>query len=57
MNVITIIGLIIGALGLIASITGTLLAYFTFVNPKVRIDRYLKRPKNWEQIEWHLLRG
>lgn len=51
MDVITIISLLLGVLGLIATLVGTILAYTTFVNPKIRIDRYLKKPKNWEQIE------
>lgn len=50
-EIITIISLIIGGLGLIASIAGSVLAYFTFVNPKVRVDSYLGRSKKWEQVE------
>jgi len=56
MDTITIISLIVGGLGLLASIIGSVLAYFTFINPKKRTDYYLRDTENWEEV--HLgLRG
>jgi hypothetical protein len=54
---ITILGLILGVLGLIATIIGAYFSYISFVNPLVRFKRYLKKAKNWEKfqgIEVHL---
>lgn len=55
--IITVVGLFLGVLGLIASIVGTALAYFAFVNPKVRVNRYLKNPESWEEVHLNLKGG
>lgn len=57
MNTVTVISLIIGALGLVASIASVILTYFTFINPKKRVDCYLKNAKKWEQIHLGLHGG
>jgi hypothetical protein len=49
-DVITIISLSIGLLGLIASLVGTYLAYISFINPLVRFKCYLRKPKSWEKV-------
>jgi len=54
---ITIISLLIGLFGLIATLVGTYLTYISFVNPIKRFNKYLKDPENWEKflgIEAHL---
>lgn len=51
MNTITIISLLIGLLGFIATLVGTYLTYISFVNPIIRFRRFLKKPKNWEKFE------
>ena len=54
---ITILGFIIGILGLIATLTGTYFTYISFVNPITRFRKYLKNPNDWEKfqgIENHL---
>lgn len=54
---ITILGLILGILGLIATLVGTYLSWISFVNPMNRFKKYLKNQKVWEKfqgIENHL---
>ena len=56
-SLITIFSLLIGMLGLIATLVGAYLTYISFINPIVRFKRYLKNYKNWELfqgIENHL---
>ena len=56
-DLITILGFIIGILGLIATLVGTYFTYISFVNPITRFKKYLKNPNNWEKfqgIEDHL---
>lgn len=56
-NLITILGFIIGMLGLVATLVGTYFTYISFVNPIIRFKKYLKNPENWEEfqgIENHL---
>ncbi len=43
-------GWVLAIAGLIASITGTCLAYFTYVSPIIRIKAYLRRPEGWEKV-------
>lgn len=47
---ITILGLILGILGL----AGTILTAITFVNPKVRVDFYLNKHDKWEEVHLNL---
>lgn len=52
-----ILSLILGILGLVATLVGTYLTWISFVNPMKRFKKYLKKPLNWEQfqgIENHL---
>ena len=54
---LTILGLVLGILGLIATLVGTYLAYVSYINPMVRFRWYLKKPNEWEEfqgIESHL---
>jgi hypothetical protein len=37
-------------LGLVATIAGTTLAYFTFVSPMYRLKLYLRKRKRWEEV-------
>ncbi len=56
-DLITILSLVIGIVGLVATAIGTYLTYISFVNPTKRFNKYLKKPDNWEQfigIESHL---
>lgn len=56
-NIITILSLAIGILGLLASIIGTYISYISFINPKIRFQKYLKKLEDWEKfqgIENHL---
>lgn len=56
-DLITILSLMIGILGLVATLVGTYFAYISFINPMVRFKKYLKNPENWEKfqgIEDHL---
>ncbi|MEK7171046.1 MAG: hypothetical protein AAB774_01945 [Patescibacteria group bacterium] len=56
MGLVNILSIVLGILGLVASILGAGLAFFTFINPKIRMDWYLNHPQGWEKI--HLgLRG
>ena len=55
--VITILGFIIGILGLIATLIGTYFTYISFVNPLYRFRKYLERADGWEKfsgLEDHL---
>ena len=57
MDGITILGIVIGILGLLASIAGTYLAWISFVDPMQRFEKYLKDPNGWEKfigIEDHI---
>jgi len=52
-----VLSLIIGILGLVATLAGTYFGYISFVNPMVRFNKYLKKPSNWEKfigIESHI---
>jgi hypothetical protein len=54
---ITILSLILGILGLVASLVGTYFTYISFVNPLYRLKKYLKKSNDWEKfigIEDHL---
>lgn len=56
-DLITILGFIIGILGLVATLVGTYFTYISFINPITRFKKYLKNPENWEKfqgIENHL---
>jgi hypothetical protein len=56
-DLITILSLIIGILGLVATLVGTYLTYISFVNPIKRFSKYLKKAGDWEKfigIESHL---
>ena len=56
-DLITILGLILGILGLVATLVGTYLTWISFVNPMTRFKKYLKVSSNWEKfqgIENHL---
>lgn len=56
-NIITILGFIIGILGLVATLVGTYLAYISFINPITLFRKYLQNPEDWEKfqgIENHL---
>ena len=46
----TIIQWFITILGLIASIVGGVLAFFTFISPLVRLKWYLKKTKKWKKV-------
>lgn len=48
---ITILGFIIGILGLVATLVGTYFTYISFVNPIVRFKKYLKNQKDWEKFQ------
>jgi len=48
---ITILGFIIGILGLVATLVGTYFTYISFVNPITRFKKYLKNPKDWEKFQ------
>ena len=53
----TILSLIIGILGFIATLVGTYFAYISFINPAIRFRKYLKHSEGWEKfqgIEDHL---
>jgi hypothetical protein len=45
-----ILSLILGILGLLATLIGTYIAYISFINPLIRFKKYLKRPTNWEEV-------
>lgn len=47
---VTIIGIVLGILGLLASMIGSVLAYFTFVDPRKRLSSYLGKVDNWESV-------
>jgi hypothetical protein len=47
----TILSLIIGILGLIATICGTYFTYISFVNPIYRFKKYLKKSTDWEKFQ------
>lgn len=47
----TILSLIIGILGLVATLTGTYFTYISFVNPIRRFKKYLKNPNDWEKFQ------
>ena len=49
-EVITILGLILGILGLI----GTTLTIAAFINPKIRLDYYLRKFEKWEEVHLNL---
>ena len=51
MDSITVISLIIGVLGLIATFIGTYLAYISFINPLIRFRKFLNKPQNWEKFQ------
>ncbi|MCL4353608.1 hypothetical protein M1615_04055 [Patescibacteria group bacterium] len=56
-KMITILSLIIGILGFVATLIGTYFTYISFVNPITRLKKYLRNPKDWEKfqgIEMHL---
>ncbi len=46
----TIVGIVLGVLGLLASLMGSILAYFTYVDPRKRLISYLRKEHNWERI-------
>lgn len=48
---ITILGFIIGILGLVATLVGIYFTYISFVNPITRFRKYLKNPKDWEKFQ------
>ncbi len=50
-NSITVLSLLIGLFGLIATLVGTYFTYISFVNPIIRFKKYLKKPKNWEYFQ------
>ncbi|MEX1995517.1 MAG: hypothetical protein WD887_01950 [Candidatus Saccharimonadales bacterium] len=56
-DAITIISLVLGVLGLLVSAVALALAYVTFVNPRKRMDWYLRRPSGWEKVNLNLLGG
>jgi len=52
-----ILSLIIGILGLIATLVGAYFTYISFVNPICRFKKYLKNSNTWEKFqgaEFHL---
>ncbi|MDP2151612.1 MAG: hypothetical protein Q8K13_18420 [Parvibaculum sp.] len=54
---VTILGFIIGILGLVATLVGLYFTYISFVNPITRFKKYLKNPKDWQKFkgtEMHL---
>src|SRR5690554_1866703 len=56
-DAITILGLLIGVLGFVATLVGTYLTYISFLNPIKRFNKYIKSPESWEKfigIESHL---
>lgn len=50
MDILTAISLIIGVLGLLATLAGTYLAYISFINPLIRFRKYLKKQNDWEKF-------
>lgn len=48
---ITILGLAIGLLGLVATLVGTYFTYISFINPITRFKKYLKNPKGWKKFQ------
>ena len=50
MSATEVINLVIGILGLMASLVGFYFTYITFVNPLVRFKQYLRRPTDWERF-------
>ncbi|MFA6159824.1 MAG: hypothetical protein WC678_01910 [Parcubacteria group bacterium] len=50
-ELITILGFIIGILGLVATLVGTYFTYISFVNPIIRFKKYLKNSENWEKFQ------
>lgn len=50
MNTITIVSLSIGLMGLVATGIGTYLTYISYVNPIIRFNRFLKKPKNGRSL-------
>lgn len=51
-KIITILGLAIGLLGLVATLAGTYFTYISFVNPIIRFKKYLKNRKDWEKFSF-----
>lgn len=50
-KIMIILSLIIGILGLVATLVGIYLAYISFLNPINRFKKYLKNPKGWEKFQ------
>lgn len=48
---ITILSLIIGMFGLIATLVGIYFTYISFVSPVHRFKKYLKNPNDWEKFQ------
>lgn len=48
---ITVLSLIIGIFGFIATLVGAYFTYISFVNPIIRLKKYLKKPQNWEKFQ------
>ena len=46
----TTLSWVITILGFIATIVGSILAFFTFISPFIRLKWYLKNPKKWKKI-------
>src|SRR5579884_3759106 len=44
------LGLIIGILGLLATLFGTYIAYETYISPMTRFKKFLKKANNWEVV-------
>ena len=56
-DLITILGFVIGILGLVATLVGRYFTYISLINAITRFRKYLKNPENWEKfqgIENHL---
>jgi len=49
-DLITIISLVIGIFGLIATFIGTYLTYISIVNPIIRFNKFLKNKNRWEKF-------
>lgn len=48
---VTIISLIIGVLGFVATLVGTYLTYISYINPvHKRFQKYLNKPGDWERV-------
>ena len=47
---ITILSLMIGVLGFVATLVGIYFTYISFVNPIGRFWKYLRDPDNWEKV-------